>query len=154
VSAADANRKAVERFVNEVQNEKRVELMEELCTPDLETHHPGAPQPGHGIAEAQRMLRQTFHEFPDIHWTLDEVVGDGDKVATRFSVRAVNSGPLRGFNKPTNKTWTGTGLVVYELRDGKIAVTKIQEDLLEMVHQLGVVPKSARMLFWTVGTVS
>jgi len=148
VSTAESNIRVVERFVREVQNGRNLDAMTELCTPDITIRHPGAPEPGHGIPEAQRMLRQTFHEFPDIQWTVDEVQGSGDKVVTRFSVRAVNSGPLRGFDRPTNKTWSGTGLVVYELREGKIAVTKIQEDLLEMLHQLGVVPKSARLLYW------
>jgi predicted ester cyclase len=139
------NKAVVARFIHEVTNQHDIDRVDELCTPDHVLRHPALPLTVHGSERLKIALRSFFETFPDYFFTIRELVGAGDRVALRFGVTGTNSGQFGG-QPPTGKLFWGTGIVLYRLEGGRIASTDIEEDILEMLNQLGLVPRSLPLL--------
>jgi predicted ester cyclase len=139
------NKAVIRRFIHEVNNQHDVDVVDELCTPDHVLSHPTFPMTVHGTARLKIALRSFFETFPDYFFTIRELVGEGDRVALRFGVTGTNSGQFGG-QSPTGKSFWGTGLVLYQLEGGRISSTVIEEDILEMLNQLGLVPRNLTLL--------
>ena len=84
--------------------------------------------------------------FPDLHFTIEEMVAEADKVAVRMTVRGTNSGPMVGlpaFGRldtpvpPTGNSIMHTATYVFTLSDGKIASFAFDLDQIGMLQQLG-----------------
>jgi len=43
--------------------------------------------------------------FPDIQWTLEETIAEGDKVAARFTMPGTHQGTFFGSRRPERKSW-------------------------------------------------
>jgi predicted ester cyclase len=78
--------------------------------------------------------------FPDIHFTVDDIFVEGDKVALRWTLRGTHKGEFAGV-PPTNKQVAIWGISVDRISGGKIAETWERYDTLGLMQQLGVIPK-------------
>ena len=77
--------------------------------------------------------------FPDLHFTIDEQIAEGDKVVTRWTAHGTNKGELLGM-PATDKSTTVTGIAVDRIANGKIAESWGIFDQFGMMQQLGVIP--------------
>jgi steroid delta-isomerase-like uncharacterized protein len=76
--------------------------------------------------------------FPDVHWNIEDMIAEGDKVVVRWQWTGTNKNPFQHF-AATGKATTNTAIAIYEIRDGKIHHAWMQTDRLGFLHQLGVV---------------
>jgi len=83
--AADANKAVMRRFV-EFINTGSEKLAEELISPDAVFHVPGRAEPMRGPAGYLAIIGMMRGGFPDIQWTLEEMIAEADKVAARFTM--------------------------------------------------------------------
>jgi predicted ester cyclase len=74
--------------------------------------------------------------FPDIKYTLEEPVAEGDRVAVRFSWTGTHAAQFRHI-PASGKTVTNTGLAIYTLRDGVVTAATLETDRLGFLQQLG-----------------
>ena len=130
--------KAVIRRIFDGLNQKDVAVIDELCTPDFVSHDPANPQ-----VRSREDFKQWFTglsaAFPDLHFSLEDMLAEGDKVAYRFTLRATHSGSWRGA-APTGKPITITAISIARIRDGKSAELWTNTDALGLVQQLGLIP--------------
>jgi predicted ester cyclase len=77
--------------------------------------------------------------FPDIQWTIDEMVAEPTKVAARFTMRGTHRGPFFGV-APTGKRITVQALNIYHLSHGQIVKEYGQPDMMALLQQIGGVP--------------
>lgn len=77
--------------------------------------------------------------FPDIKWTIDDILADGDKVVVRWHWNGTNTGSFRGI-PASNKAVTDNANVIYQLKDGKIVHAWVQGDRLGVLTQIGAIP--------------
>src|SRR5271165_2199972 len=82
----EANKLVMPRFV-EFINGASEKLARELISPDAAFHVPGRPEPVRGPAGYLEIIAMMRGGFPDIQWTLEEMVAEGEKVAARFTMR-------------------------------------------------------------------
>jgi predicted ester cyclase len=75
--------------------------------------------------------------FPSHHFTVEDVVANGDKAAARWTMTAVNTAPIAGV-APTGCPITQQAIVFYRFEDGKIAEFWIQLDQVGVFLQIGV----------------
>jgi steroid delta-isomerase-like uncharacterized protein len=75
----------------------------------------------------------------DLRHTIEDMVAEGDKVATRMTSRGTHTGDFRGI-APTGKQFTVTGMDLFRIADGKIAEQWTNLDTLGVLQQLGVLP--------------
>jgi predicted ester cyclase len=80
--------------------------------------------------------------FPDLHFTIDDLLGEGDKVLWRFTSQATHTGPLMNI-PPTGKRATVTGMVLFRVTNDKIAEVWVNFDTLGMLQAIGVIPAMA-----------
>ncbi|WP_171037921.1 ester cyclase [Dyadobacter luticola] len=123
-------------FVEEVINKKNINAVDELAAEDFLEHLP-FPGQGPGREGLKFAINSMLTGFPDMHWTVDEQVAEGDTVVTRFSWTGTHDGDFMGI-PPTNKKVETWGVVIDVVRDGLFAESRIIMDTMGLLQQLGV----------------
>jgi predicted ester cyclase len=139
--SAEANKAIVRRFYEEVFSQGNLSALSEITAADYVNHDPSSPPGGWppGI-EGLGMVVGTYRAaFPDVQFTVDDQIAEGDKVVTRWSARGTNRGPLMGM-PPGGRSIVITGISIERIAGGKMAETWVNFDGLGMLQQLGVVP--------------
>ena len=80
--------------------------------------------------------------FPDIHYTIDEVVGEEDRVAIRWHWAGTHRGTFRGI-PASGKAVSTTGAAIFRLSEGKIVSAALETDRLGFLQQIGAIPEDA-----------
>jgi len=134
------NNKALIRRVNEEAiNQGNLALLDELVGSDYVEHDPNYPQAVCG-AEGLKQYFQTFRSaFPDLHFTIEDIIGEGDTVAVRQTGRGTHQGELFGI-PPTGKQVTVTAMIFHRFVNGKPVESWVNSDSMGMLQQLGVIP--------------
>jgi steroid delta-isomerase-like uncharacterized protein len=132
---ANAQATTIHRFYEECLNQNRLDVLPELVTPNVINHSPTGDQTGLSA------LEQTIHHvrtlFPEPHFTVDDIVSNGDKAAARWTLVAAHTAPIAGV-PPTGKQLTEQAVVFYRFENGKIAEIWAQMDQLGILRQIGV----------------
>ena len=92
-----------------------------------------------GVTQLTDQIRALRTGFPDIKWTIEELVAEGDKVVARSSWKGTHTGPFRNY-EITRKAITNTAMALYQLRDGKIIKVTLETDRLGFLQAIDVVP--------------
>ncbi len=77
--------------------------------------------------------------FPDLHITIEDIIAEGDKVATRATARGTHKGEFMNI-PPTGKQVTVTSIAIQQIAGGKVVEVWVNIDHLGMMQQLGAVP--------------
>jgi steroid delta-isomerase-like uncharacterized protein len=113
--------------------------LEELLAPHYVLHVSMSPEPVRGIKAFKQLHAVFLTAFPNFHNTIEDMVAEGDKVVTRWTIRATHSRPFMNI-PPTGKQVTSSGIAICRVASGKIVEEWSQVDMLGMLQQLGVVP--------------
>ena len=135
---AEANKAVVRRFFDELCNARRLELAEELLTPDHVYHDPQIP----GVVGPRAMAQAVavYQTGLNGHWNVEEVVAaEGDRVAARWIGTGTHVAKLNGI-PPTGKAVSVAAVHLFRLEGGRIAEQWCVWDTLGMLQQLGVAP--------------
>ncbi len=135
------NKGVIMTFIEEVINQGRLERADDLVVEDFVELDPlpGQAQGREGLKEVIGQIRSAF---PDIRWTVDEMVAEGDKVFSRFTWSGTHEGAFLGV-PATGRRITVKGMVIDRLVSGKMADSRILMDTLGMMQQLGAAPATA-----------
>jgi steroid delta-isomerase-like uncharacterized protein len=128
----------VRQFIEDVINRGEIDAAEQFFWEDMVEQVP-FPGQGPGIEGLKGVLRGLKAAFPDMHWTIEEQIAEGDKVLSRFEWTGTHRGPFLGVaatHRPV-KVW---GMVLDRFEGGKIKATRIIMDTLGLMMQLGVIP--------------
>jgi|SRR5262245_22142828 steroid delta-isomerase-like uncharacterized protein len=136
--AAAENKALVSSFVEEVINQGRLERVNDLVALDFVELDPlpGQQQGREGLKQLIAAFRTAF---PDIRWVIEEMVGEGDKVFSRFTWHGSHRGEFFGV-PATGRQIAVKGMVVDRVVAGKMVDSRILMDGLGMMTQLGVIP--------------
>ncbi|NWJ46319.1 MAG: ester cyclase [Chloroflexi bacterium] len=137
--STEQNKAAVRRFFLEAFSTGNVAILAELYAPGYVDHDPASPVPIVGVEGATQLILGYRAAFPDIKFTIEAQLAEGDLVATRWTARGTNTGPLMGM-PASGKASIVTGLNIDRFVDGKIAEAWNNWDTLGMLQQLGVIP--------------
>jgi steroid delta-isomerase-like uncharacterized protein len=132
--------KAISRqIIEEVWNKGNIEFFARTIPPDTGVHDPENVNVHGGLEFAQQLITMYHVAFPDIQFTVEEQVAEGDMVVTRWSARGTHLGTLRGI-PPTGKQVTVTGMLMERYCDGRLRRSWMNWDGLGLMQQLGIVP--------------
>jgi predicted ester cyclase len=135
---AEANKQVVRRIYEDCINPDRPDRLAELVSADYVG--PRGERGPDGFAANVASLRAGF---PDIKFTLDDLIADGDRVTVRWTWHAIHAGTFRGpagSFPPTGKQVTNTAIAIYQLVDHKIVRVWLESDRLGALQQIGAVP--------------
>lgn len=127
------------RFFDELWNERRLDLIDELLAPDHVWHTPAHPVPVVGRAGFRAYAGRILSGFPDVRLTIEALLVDGDQAVARVSMRGTHTGEYMGI-PPTGRTIETSQIVVALLRNGRLQTTWQEVDALRILTQLGAVP--------------
>lgn len=139
---SDENKRFIQRFVEETINRKDLHAIDELVAKDFIEHVP-FPGQGPGPDGLRDAIGTFLSAFPDMQWTTDEQVGEGEKVVSRFSWTGTHRGEFLGI-PPTGKSVKVWGVVMDLVRDGVLSESRIIMDTLGLLQQLGAIPAPER----------
>ncbi len=133
------NKALVLRYVEEVLNKKNLSLIDELFAPTFIDHDASMPE-AKGPAGIKRVAAMVHASFPDLQFTVEDMVAEGDKVVYRYTVRGTHLGDFMGI-APTGKQTAVTGIHIYRIANGKLQEEWENWDMLGLMRQLGVLPQ-------------
>ena len=138
------NKAVVRRAYLDGMNKRDLSIIDKTFAPDYVVYYPGM-EPIRGREEAKEAIAAFLDAFPDIVFTIEDQVGEGNKVVTRWTAVGTHSGDFRGFPKkgsiipasgrPVNFRATD----IYRIENGLIEEEWNTLENMELLHQLGVI---------------
>ena len=113
------NKALVRRLLEEVFPAADLAALDELVAPDFVDHSPTPGQPP-GVEGVRAVVRGLHAGYADLRITVDDLFGEADRVAARWTLRGTHAGRLFG-EPPTGAAVETRILVVFRLANGKIA---------------------------------
>jgi predicted ester cyclase len=127
-----ANKVLVRRYLGDVLSLGRLDLLDQLLSPDFVDSTPGAPQErGPDVVRAAQQRAREI--FPNVEYKVDDLIAEGDKVVARYTVRATSRGRGGSPGRPIEVT----GVTIFRIAGGKIREIWVVNDQIEMFLQLG-----------------
>jgi len=111
---------------------------EEVLAANAVDHNP-APGQAPGLEGVKQVFGMFRTAFPDLHFTVEDMIAEGDKVVSRITAHGTHKGDFQGI-PPTGKQMTQTGIDILHIAGGKVVERWGEFDNLGLMQQIGVVP--------------
>ena len=112
-------RRIIERMIEEVWNQKRLDVLSELYQPDAKVYLSSGVLEGSGRLRDE-FIRPTQSAFPDLHHEIADILVEGNKVAMRYFGSGTHQGDFDG-RKATGKTISYEGITFFHMKDDKVS---------------------------------
>jgi predicted ester cyclase len=129
--------KEVVRRAYELFNRKEIDSAYELIAPDCVIHFADGDM---SVEQGKQFDAMFSDAFPDISFTIEDMVAEGDKVFIRVTLRGTHQGEFMGI-APTGNKINITNANLIKIIAGKWAEFWNTSDRLRLMQQLGVIPK-------------
>lgn len=136
MNTVEQNKEVVRALYEDCINTGRLDMLEALISPDFT-----GPKGERGPHEYRATIDAVRTGFPGVRFHLEDLFGEGDRVAARWRFEAIHGGPFVGL-PPSRARVTQAGNVIFQLRDGQIVHAWLQADRLGVLQQIGAVPRS------------
>ena len=139
-----ANLAAMNRIYNEVINQDKLEVFDELVSPDMVEHEelPGFESNREGVKQYFQMMHNAF---PDLHFQVDDIFAAGDKVVARITIMGTQQGEFMEI-QPTGKKIAVKGIDIVRFENGKLVEHWGVTDAMTMMKQLGAIPAESETM--------
>jgi steroid delta-isomerase-like uncharacterized protein len=132
------NAAMIRQFVEEILNRGDADGAGRYVWEDFVQHVP-FPGQEQGLSGFQKMMREARIAFPDICWSVEEQLTEGDRVLSRFVWTGTHHGTFLGV-APTGRRVTVWGMAIDRVVAGRIKETRFLMDMLGLMAQLGAIP--------------
>jgi predicted ester cyclase len=122
------NKAIARRYFDEILNKGSGAALDSIIAADVVFRNP--PSVVKGIAEFRKLIASLRGAFPDLHFTLEDELAEGNKVATRWVMRGT-----QGARKVDV-----SGMDIFLIENGKIREIWVNMDTLTQAQQMGAVP--------------
>lgn len=137
VVLVEENKALVRRFYEEAWNRGNVEVMDELFSPDCLSN--GVSD----LAASKALIRDFRNAIPDLKITIVDMIAEGDRVVTRWTMSGTNPGPGNhpklGLLPPAGKPFSITGITIHRITAGRIVEETVETSWTDMLIQIGAI---------------
>ena len=130
----EENKALLQRYLNEMNMENE-SYLDEYFAAEYVYHGPAGELDAQGFKAMHSMF---LSAFPDAKISAEDMIAVGDKVVTRWKIRATQTGELQGI-APTGKEVTITGIIITRVEGGKAVEEWEAFDQLSLMQQLGAI---------------
>ncbi len=135
--SVEENKATLKRLYDEAWNKGNMSVLPELVSPDFIWHTPGKDYRGtDGYRDLIDLLRVPF---PDLHFTIDTVVAEGDQIAFVKSGKGTHKGKFMNA-EPTGKEVNWKQAIFWRFKDGKVVESMSISNSLSVFRQMGIAP--------------
>ncbi|HEV2458565.1 MAG TPA: ester cyclase [Ktedonobacterales bacterium] len=125
------------RIIEEGLNRKNLAFLDGITATDVVAHSPtGAIQ---GLAAYRQYLEAYLTAFPDLRFTIEAQLAEGDQSVMHWTARGTHQGALAGI-PATGKQATTPGVTLTRWASGKAVEVWTYFDNLHLMQELGVIP--------------
>lgn len=132
------NQNLVRRFFDEMCNQRKLAIADELFSAGHVYNDPQAPT-GPGPEGVKQVIAGYQAAFPDAHWHVIETITADNVIITRWKGTGTHKNELMGI-PPTGRSVNVQGTWIHRIANNKIVESYNVWDTLGMLQQLGVVP--------------
>lgn len=125
---AENNKAIARRYFEEIINKGNAAAIDAIIAPDVVFRNP--PAVIKGIADFKALVATLRGAFPDLHFTLEDELAEGNKVATRWVMRGTQG----------TRKLDVSGMDIFLIENGKIREIWVNMDSLTQAQQMGTVP--------------
>ena len=122
------NKAIARRYFDEILNKGSAAAIDSIIAADVVFRNP--PAVVKGIAEFRKLVAALRGAFPDLHFTLEDELAEGNKVATRWVMRGTQGA----------RKMDVSGMDIFLIENGKIREIWVNMDSLAQAQQMGTVP--------------
>jgi ketosteroid isomerase-like protein len=115
----EENKALIRRVFEEVIPQGDTVAMRACVTDDFLDHDPLPGQPPGG-AGGEYVVDTMHGAHPDLRFSIDDLVAEGDRVTVRWTLRGTNTGPMLG-RPPTGRPVELAAIVIFRIADGRLA---------------------------------
>jgi len=136
-----SNAEILLEFIERVWNKQEMDCLSDFLDKEYSIElDNGDPWEGKTLdhGEFRKRLHHSFSSFPDIHFSIETMISDGDSVAIAWILTGTNLGSIGGY-PPTGKKIRTTGMTIYRFRNGKICGHIQVLDRTTVMKQLGYI---------------
>lgn len=116
---SDENKQVAQRIYDEVFNEGKLDVIDEIVAPNCVEH---TPPPGFDTSDVPKALKEFTQALragiPDVHFSVGQMLGEDDLVAAYYTVDGTHDGELFGV-PPSGERISFEGLDMIRIVDGK-----------------------------------
>jgi steroid delta-isomerase-like uncharacterized protein len=120
----EQNKKIVKRFIEEMWNQRKLEVADELLAADCVTHQLRSGEDPAGVPRSPESVKREVATwltgFPDLEFVLEQIIAAGDRVASHCTMRGTHTGAWMGIS-PTGRKLSFPIITIHRIADGKIA---------------------------------
>jgi len=137
----ETNKSAVREFFAAIDKAQNMLPLDQFAAPSYQSHFPGAPpldQQG-----TQAYANAFFAACPGLRHTVHDIVGEGDHVAARITIRGTHTEPFQtpnGAIPPQNRGFEIAAVNWYRFEHGKVVDQHVAFDMLGFLQQIGATP--------------
>ncbi len=139
------NEKIVKRFIEEMWNQRKLEVADELFAVNCVTHQLRRGEDPAGVPRSAESVKREaavwLMGFPDLGFVLEQMIAAGDRVMSHCTMRGTHSGVWLGIG-PTGHKVNVPIITIHRIADGKIAEDWVLVGSLMLFQQLGLVPQT------------
>ena len=125
-------------YFDRLTNVHDVSYVDTLFTDDVAFHDPAWVPTGlaTGHAEVKRFFTVFFKAFPDVHFTIEDILAQDDKAAVRFTWTGTHRATFLGLHL-TERHVSVPGIDIFHMTGDRINEVRVAFDRFELVEQLG-----------------
>ncbi len=124
-------------FIEEVINNKNLNAASDIVSENFTEHVP-LPGQGPGREGLKFALKSMFTGFPDMKWTVQEQIAEGEEVVTKFTWIGTHKGGFMGI-AATNKKVEVWGVVIDVVTNKLFSENRLITDNIGLLKQLGII---------------
>jgi predicted ester cyclase len=141
----ERNKSIVKRLIEEMWNQRKLELADELFAADCVTHQLRSGEEPAGVPRSADSVKREattwLTGFPDLEFVSEQMIAADDRVVSHCTMRGTHSGPWIGIS-PTGRKVNVPIITIHRIAAGKIAEDWVLVGSLMLFQQLGVVPQT------------
>jgi steroid delta-isomerase-like uncharacterized protein len=134
--STEDNKKVILHYLLEIINDRKLDLIGDVFAEKFVRHDLNdSTDTSMTVADQKKRLSNLFHAFPDFHYTVSDIIAEGDKVV----VRAVFQGTQKNTFMKTESLGNRVDLseiIFYRLEQGKIVERWTQLDLYGLLKEM------------------
>lgn len=131
----EQNRTTAHRYFDEVMNQGKLEVINEIMTPDFQFIIPTQPAPIAGFENMSGFVTYLRTAFPDIKFSVEREIATDNKVAMRWTITGTHQGEFLGMPATGNKI-SDYGVDIFTFEGGKIKTVHVNENDFGLFQQL------------------
>jgi non-heme chloroperoxidase len=135
--SVERNKDTFRRYIEEVWKDEKLDIADEVFAEKYLSHQSDGTALERGPEDVRKFVMEYRSAFSDIEDIVEDMIGEGDRVVTRWTLRVTHTGEFRGI-PATGKRITITGIGIFRFSDeGKVVESWDSLDQLGMLRQLG-----------------